>query len=92
MFPVLRDTELIKTDFGQKLLIITMIGEILTLAGLTIFTIISKYGYTINSARQILYLAVFFIVIYLFMKILKAQQKLFLKQQQKQQMQKVLQN
>ena len=71
LFPVLRDTELIKTDFGQKLLIITMIGEILTLAGLTIFTIISKYGYTINSARQILYLAVFFIVIYLFMKILK---------------------
>ena len=32
---------------------------------------ISKYGYTVNSARQILYLAVFFIVIYLFMKILK---------------------
>ncbi len=71
LFPVLRDTELIKTDFGQKLLIITMIGEILTLAGLTVFTIVSKYGYTIDSARQILYLAVFFIVIYLFMKILK---------------------
>lgn len=32
LFPVLRDTELIKTDFGQKLLIITMIGEILTLS------------------------------------------------------------
>lgn len=71
LFPVLRDTGLIKTDFGQKLLIITMIGEILTLAGLTIFTIISKYGYTIQSARQILYLAVFFVVIYLIMKILK---------------------
>ena len=71
LFPVLRDTDLIKTDFGQKLLIITMIGEILTLAGLTVFTIISKYGYTIQSARQILYLAVFFIVIYLIMKILK---------------------
>ena len=71
LFPVLRDTDLIKTDFGQKLLIITMIGEILTLAGLTVFTIISKYGYTIQSARQILYLAVFFIVIYLIMKVLK---------------------
>ena len=54
LFPVIRDTGLIKTDFGQKLLIITMTGEILTLAGLTVFTIISKYGYTINSARQIL--------------------------------------
>lgn len=71
LFPVLRDTGLIKTDFGQKLLIITMIGEILTLAGLTVFTIISKYGYTIQSARQILYLAVFFIVIYIIMKVLK---------------------
>lgn len=71
LFPVLRDTDLIKTDFGQKLLIITMIGEILTLAGLTVFTIISKYGYTIQSTRQILYLAVFFIVIYLIMKVLK---------------------
>ena len=71
LFPVLRDTDLIKTDFGQKLLIITMIGEILTLAGLTVFTIISKYGYAIQSARQILYLAVFFIVIYLIMKVLK---------------------
>ena len=71
LFPVLRDTGLIKTDFGQKLLIITMIGEILTLAGLTVFTIISKYGYTIQSARQILYLAVFCIVIYIIMKVLK---------------------
>ena len=36
LFPVLKDTGLLKTDFGQKLLIITMIGEILTLAGLTV--------------------------------------------------------
>lgn len=71
LFPVLKDTGLIKTDFGQKLLIITMIGEILTLAGLTVLTIISKYSFTIDSARQILYLAVFFLVIYFIMKILK---------------------
>lgn len=71
LFPVLKDTGLIKTDFGQKLLIITMIGEILTLAGLTVLTIISKYRITIESARQILYLAVFFLVIYFIMKILK---------------------
>ncbi len=71
LFPVLKDTGLIKTDFGQKLLIITMIGEILTLAGLTVLTIISKYSFTIDSVRQILYLAVFFLVIYFIMKILK---------------------
>lgn len=71
LFPVLKDTGLLKTDFGQKLLIITMIGEILTLAGLTVLTIISKYSFTIDSARQILYLAVFFLVIYFIMKILK---------------------
>ena len=71
LFPVLKDTGLLKTDFGQKLLIITMIGEILTLAGLTVLTIISKYGITLNSARQILYIAVFFLVIYFIMKVLK---------------------
>lgn len=71
LFPVLKDTGLLKTDFGQKLLIITMIGEILTLAGLTVLTIISKYGITIDSARQILYIAVFFLVIFFIMKVLK---------------------
>lgn len=71
LFPVLKDTGLLKTDFGQKLLIITMIGEILTLAGLTVLTVVSKYGITIDSARHILYLAVFFLVIYFIMKILK---------------------
>ena len=71
LFPVLKDTGLLKTDFGQKLLIITMIGEILKLAGLTVLTIISKYGITLNSARQILYIAVFFLVIYFIMKVLK---------------------
>lgn len=71
LFPVLKDTGLLKTDFGQKLLIITMIGEILTLAGLMVLTIISKYGITIDSARQILYLVIFFLVIYFIMKILK---------------------
>lgn len=71
LFPVLKDTGLIKTDFGQKLLIIAMIGEIFTLAGLTVFTIISKYGYTIYSIRQTLYLIAFFIFIFFVMKILK---------------------
>lgn len=71
LFPVLKDTGLLKTDFGQKLLIITMIGEILTLAGLTVLTIISKYGITIDSVRQILYIAVFFLVIFFIMKVLK---------------------
>lgn len=71
LFPVLKDTGLIKTDFGQKLLIITMIGEILTLGGLTVVTIISKYGLTTDSVKQILFLSLFFIIIYFFMKILK---------------------
>ena len=66
LFPVLKDTGLLKTDFGQKLLIITMIGEILTLAGLTVLTIISKYGITIDSARQILYIAVLIFAPFIF--------------------------
>ncbi len=71
LFPVLKDTELLKTDFGQKLLIITMIGEILTLAGLTVISIFSKYGVTTQSIKQILFLAVFFLAVYFFMKVLK---------------------
>lgn len=71
LFPVLKDSMLVKTDFGQKILIITMIGEILTLAGLTVVTTTSQYGFTFNSFKHILFLFVFFTVIYIFMRILR---------------------
>ena len=71
VFPVLKETNLIQTDFGQKLLIIITLGEILTLIGVTIVTIVSKSGFTIESAVNFASIAVFFIVIYISMRMLK---------------------
>ena len=71
LFPVLKDTRLLKTDFGQNLLIIAMIGEILTLIGITLVTIMSKYGFTPQSLLHMAYILGFFIFIYLIMRIMK---------------------
>lgn len=73
LFPVLKDTNLIQSDFGQKLLIIGMIGEILTLMGLTSLTLSTKYGSTfqLDTIINIAYIVGFIIVIYIFLKILR---------------------
>ena len=71
LFPVLKDADLMKTDFGQNLLIMAMFGEILTLMGLTIVTLTHKYGFTVQSLLHSAYILGFFIVIYLIMRIMK---------------------
>ncbi len=71
LFPVLKDSRLIKLDFGQNLLIIAMIGEILTLIGITLLTIFYKYGFTGDSLIHAAYIALFFVFIYFVMRIMK---------------------
>ncbi len=71
LFPVLKDADLMKTDFGQNLLIIAMMGEILTLIGITVVTMTYKYGFTVQSLLHTAYIVGFFIVIYLIMRIMK---------------------
>lgn len=71
LFPVLKDSQLLKSDFGQNILIIAMIGEILTLIGITLVTVVFKYGFTYQSFLHTAYIAGFFIVIYLIMRIMK---------------------
>lgn len=71
LFPVLKDSGLLKLDFGQSLLIIAMIGEILTLIGITLVTMFYKYGFTVNSLINVAYIVAFIIFIYLIMRITK---------------------
>ncbi len=71
LFPVLKDSGLLKSDFGQNILIIAMIGEILTLIGITLITIFYKYGFSISTLVNITYIVAFFIFIYLIMRITK---------------------
>lgn len=71
LFPVLKDLELVKTNIGQNLLIMGMLGEILTLAGLTVVTMVYKYGMSARSLFHIVYVAGFFTAVYLIMRVLK---------------------
>lgn len=71
VFPVLKDTQLVKTDLGQNILILAMIGEIMTLIGLTIVTLTYKYGFTAISLLHIMYIVIFFLVIYLILRIMR---------------------
>lgn len=71
LFPVLKDTGMVKTDFGQKLLIITMIGEIFTLIGIAVLTIVFKYGWSAGTVKHIAYMVIFFTALYVIMRIVK---------------------
>ncbi len=71
LFPVLKDAGILKTDIGQTILIIGMIGEVLTLAGLTVFTLASEYGLTLSSLLHFSLVVGFIIGIYLMIKLLK---------------------
>ncbi|MDE7169123.1 MAG: cation:proton antiporter [Mucispirillum sp.] len=71
LFPVLKDTGMVKTDFGQKLLIITMIGEIFTLIGIAVLTIVFKYGWSAGTVKHIAYIVIFFTALYVIMRIVK---------------------
>lgn len=71
LFPVLKDLNLLKTNIGQNILMIGMLAEVLTLVGLTAATMTYKYGISVKSALHILYIAGFFTVVYLVMRILK---------------------
>ena len=71
LFPVLKDLGLVKTNIGQNMLMIGMIGEIFTLIGLTVVIMTYKYGMTSQSAFRLLYIVAFFTVVYIFMRVLK---------------------
>ena len=68
-FSVLKETGLMSTSLGQSMLIICMIGEIFSLLGLTLFSMIAESGVSSALLFDVFYIAIFFVVIYLVLKV-----------------------
>jgi len=71
LFPVLKDTGLLKKGFGKALLIIGGIGEILSLLAVTLFTLYFRYGVTKSSLLHLAGILAFFIISYLMLRLFK---------------------
>ena len=70
-FSVLKETGLMSSSLGQSMLIICMIGEIFSLLGLTLFSMIAESGVSTALLFDVFYIAIFFVVIYIVLKGLK---------------------
>jgi len=69
LFPVLKETGLIRKDAGQSLLIIGSIGEIFSLLFITGFVLYFKFGLSRQSFRHLLEVVVFLVVAYMLLKL-----------------------
>jgi len=70
-FTVLKETGLMSTEIGQSMLIIGMIGEIFSLLGLTLYTMVAEVGFSTGILFDVLYIVIFFVAIYIVLKVLK---------------------
>jgi Kef-type K+ transport system membrane component KefB len=71
LVPVLKDTGLLKQDAGQKFLVIGSIGEIISLAAITLFSLYFRSGISANSFISLFEIICFFIICYLILKIFR---------------------
>jgi Kef-type K+ transport system membrane component KefB len=71
LFSVLKDTNLLKTNLGQSLLIIASIGEVISLMFITFFSVYYKYGLTKEMFIHILEIYLFFSIVIVAIKIVK---------------------
>ncbi|MDR0454894.1 MAG: cation:proton antiporter [Deferribacteraceae bacterium] len=71
LFSVMKDLNIVKTALGQMLLLLGVIGEVLTLAGITVVSLIARTGDAQNIARQIIGIIIFITSIFFIMKVLK---------------------
>ncbi len=71
LFPVLKDSNIISTNFGQTLLIIGSIGEVISLISITIFFVIYKYGLSKEAFIHLLEIYLFFSFAYILLKLFK---------------------
>jgi Kef-type K+ transport system membrane component KefB len=69
LFPVLKETGLIRRDAGQSLLIIGSIGEIFSLLFITGFVLYFKFGLSRESFIHLLEVIVFLVVAYMLLKL-----------------------
>ncbi len=71
LFSVLKDTNLLKTNLGQALLIIASIGEVISLMFITFFSVYYKYGLTKEMFIHIIEIYLFFSIVIVAIKIVK---------------------
>jgi Kef-type K+ transport system membrane component KefB len=71
LVPVLKDTGLLNQDAGQRFLVIGSIGEIISLAAITLFSLYFRSGISTNSFISLFEIFCFFIICYLILKIFR---------------------
>lgn len=71
LYPILREQDLLETDAGLYLLILGSLGEVVTLAGLTLFAIYANYGASAAAGWHLLELAAFGVVSYYVLRLLR---------------------
>ena len=71
LFSVLKETKLLKTKVGQTLLILASIGEITSLFAITLFSVLSKYGLSKESAIHLIEIYFFFFIVYVIVELFK---------------------
>ncbi len=69
LYPVLKDTEVLNTRFGQRLLILGSIGEILSLLFITGFAVYYQTGFTFESLSHLLGIYIFFAMAYVMLRL-----------------------
>ncbi|MCP5105883.1 MAG: cation:proton antiporter [bacterium] len=71
LFPVLKETGMIESDMGQRLLIIGSIGEVVSLLLLTLFILYYQHGITTESFIHLGQLAGFVLAVYLIYRLFR---------------------
>ncbi|WP_457623544.1 cation:proton antiporter [Persephonella sp.] len=68
LYPVLKDTGLLKTNFAQSVLIIGSIGEIISLLFITGFTLYFQFGLSSKALIHLVEIYIFFALAYFIIK------------------------
>ncbi|NPA51403.1 MAG: cation:proton antiporter [Aquificae bacterium] len=69
LYPVLKDTGILHTNFGQRLLIIGSVGEVISLIAITIFAVYFQSGISLQSLSHLLGIYIFFAAAYVMLRL-----------------------
>jgi Kef-type K+ transport system membrane component KefB len=71
LFPVLKETGILESDTGQRLLIIGSIGEVVSLISLTLFILYYRFGFSLQSLIHLGQMAAFVLAAYIIYKLFR---------------------
>ncbi|MCK5058078.1 MAG: cation:proton antiporter [Candidatus Aminicenantes bacterium] len=71
LFPVLKESGIIESDTGQRLLIIGGIGEVVSLVSLTVFILYYRFGFSMASLLHLGQLAAFALIAYIIYRLFR---------------------